>query len=81
MAIWRGGAVRSGTRMGASRDGRASARELEPDWLDTCKALIILEIIPTENPNKGRFGIEGGLDGGAATRAVSMVVAHACGLR
>ena len=37
-------------------------------------------MIPVKTPDRGRFEIEGGPDGGAAIRAVSMFVAKACGL-
>ena len=36
-------------------------------------------VISAKSPNRGRFEIEGGPDGGAATRAVSMFVAQVCG--
>ena len=39
-----------------------------------------IDILAVKSPNRGGFEIEGGSNGGAATRAVSMVVAGSCGL-
>ena len=38
------------------------------------------QVMLAKSPNRRRSEIEGGPDGGAATRAVSMFVAQACGL-
>ena len=42
--------------------------------------LDIIKTIPVKNLGSGMFEIEGSPDGGAATRALYMFVAQACGL-
>ena len=65
----------NGRRKG--RDGRES--EKPPKGCGGNKPCF-LKKIPAKKPKRGRFKIEGGPDGGAATRAASMFVAQFCGL-
>ena len=41
---------------------------------------VYQQTVPAKSANRGKFYIDGSRDGGAATRAVSMFVAQACGL-